>query len=134
MNKLCIKIVLVVLTGLYPLLGYADGFFEDNDAFFQKYLVQQKFSLDTSAPAIVLYETNNYDFVRNIHEIRRVIKITKKSGIDYANIVIPVPGLRYGSFRVAHVRGYTYNMDDGKMTKQVIGDDNVATEETKTIR
>ncbi len=116
----------------------ADKFFEDNDAFFLKYLKQQKFEIDSSASAVVLYEYNSYDlhssenYMR--HEVRRIIKIIKKSGTGYADINIPLRISRFTFFHVNKVHGTTYNLEDGKLVTQEIDGDNISLEKSNLIK
>ena len=132
MNKtlsLLIAALLLASAIFFPSRAAADRFFEDNDAFFLKYLKQDKFELDTSAEAIVLYErhTNSVGSQR----IRKIIKIIKKSGVSYADVLIPIPA---GSHFVNNVHGCTYNLESGKIIKQELSKDNVGMEQTDVIK
>ena len=120
---------------LLPNSSFGDKFFEDSDAFFLKYLKQQKFDLDTSASAIVLYEHHSYTLGNHlIHRVRKIIKIVNKSGIEYSDVMIPLRGAFFGYYRVKRIHGTTYNLDGDKIIKQEIDKENIATEETKLIK
>ncbi len=118
--------------------SFADKFFQDDDAFFLKYLQQQKFEIDTSAVAVVLYEYNSYDLHSSDamlkHQVRRIIKIVKKNGSEYADINIPLPVSRFTFYRVNKVHGTTYNLENGNLVKQEIDGDNISLERSNALK
>ena len=118
-----------------PKYSFADKFFEDNDAFFFKYLKQGKYSIDTSASAIVLYECINFDMNTWIYKIRKVVKIVKKSGSEYGNIAITSLNYNQGDDvgKITGIRGTTYNLDGEKIIKRKIDKDNLAIESTNRM-
>ena len=128
-------ILSMIFCAILPCHLFADKFFEDNDAFFLKYLKQDKFDLDTSASAIVLYESSSLDLYTSRLRIRKIIKVIKKSGVGYADIAIPLPGSRSGYYftGMGSIHGVTYNLEGGKIKKQVIDADNVTLEKTGLI-
>ena len=129
------NIVVFILLSANPFHSFADKFFDDNDAFFLKYLKQDKFPIDTSASAIVLYECINYDVLKSKVHVRNIIKIIRKNGAEYADIVIPILNSRFGdnTGTVNEIHGTTYNLEDGKIVKQEIDEENIDVAKTRLI-
>lgn len=73
-------------------------------------MTMQTYSLDTTAEAVLLYQIA--EFLPNNFQFRQHqrIKILKKSGTGYANIAFP------GQLK-SQIKGYTYNLEDGKIVK-----------------
>jgi transglutaminase-like putative cysteine protease len=78
---------------------------------------------DTSAVAVVLSDhgVSHFSFggsTKLIFERRTRIKILKKSGYDWANIEVPVYQNGSRKETVSAVKGYTYNLENGKISKE----------------
>ncbi|WP_181304911.1 transglutaminase domain-containing protein [Rufibacter sp. XAAS-G3-1] len=77
---------------------------------------------DTSAAAVILadygrsYFTYNQGFKVNFERILR-IKILKKTGYDWANMVVPYYQRNSRKELVTNIKGVTYNLEAGKMVK-----------------
>lgn len=77
---------------------------------------------DTSAAAVIIsdygytYFTFNKGF-KLMFERQVRIKILKKSGYDWANVSVPYFQLNAAKEKIYNVRGYTYNMVNGKVVK-----------------
>jgi hypothetical protein len=93
-------------------------------------LKMRTYEKDTSAAAVIL---SDYGFTRfNLtNELQVVterhmrIKILKKSGYDWANIEVPYYVNGSTRDRVSGIKGFTYNLEDGKVQKDKL--------ETKTV-
>jgi len=110
---------------------------EINDDFFLKYLKQDKFSIDTSAAAIVLYEKDSYDFMVEpypIHTVRRIIKILNKAGEKYADVSIILPGSLYGYYHIHNLKGSTYNVDNGQLIRQRVDEENIGDQQSDILK
>ncbi|MFD2248309.1 DUF3857 domain-containing protein [Pontibacter ruber] len=85
-------------------------------------LAMRTYEKDTSAAAVVLLDFGYSQFIFG-HEVkletlrRTRIKILKKSGYDWANVVIPFYNNTTEKERVSGIKGYTYNLVDGKIIK-----------------
>ena len=84
---------------------------------------------DSTAEALVMgeYQELRYDFsnikknyVQKIERIGR-IKIFKKTGLDYASIVVPLYHNNHGSERIVSFKACTYNLVNGKIEKTKLG-------------
>jgi hypothetical protein len=80
------------------------------------------FDQDTSAAAVVLSDYGVSHFriagdLKLIFERRTRIKILKKSGYDWANVVVPFYQQSNGREVVSAIKGYTYNLENGKIRK-----------------
>jgi hypothetical protein len=128
--------VIFLITIHTPLPSFAGKAFKSDDGYFLKYLRQEKFAIDTSAPAIVLYEYHSYDIreAYKKHQVRRIIKILKQSGSRYADISIPLPGYIFGYFHVNKIHGTTYNLDGDKLIRQEISPENLAIDNSGMIK
>lgn len=69
------------------------------------------YSPDSGAHAVVLYE-EGYFYETLKHHVR--IKVLDKNGLKYANITIPV---KEDGDNFQQLKGYTYNIEDGKIVK-----------------
>ncbi|ALI98886.1 DUF3857 domain-containing protein [Rufibacter tibetensis] len=82
----------------------------------------QVYAKDTSAAAVILadygrsYFTYNQGFKVNFERIQR-IKILKKTGYDWANVVVPYYQRNSSKEQVVNIKGVTYNMEGGKVVK-----------------
>ncbi|MHC2992589.1 hypothetical protein OB13_13715, partial [Pontibacter sp. HJ8] len=85
-------------------------------------LLMQAYEKDTSAAAVVLsdYGVSHFQIgnqLKLIFERRTRIKILKKSGYEWANVEVPFYQRGTGREVVSAVKGYTYNLENGKVTK-----------------
>ncbi|MFD2248310.1 DUF3857 domain-containing protein [Pontibacter ruber] len=85
-------------------------------------LTMHAYDKDTSAAAVVLsdygysYFTYHDGFKVNFERHTR-IKILKKSGYDWANVTIPFYQKNGDKERISNIKGFTYNLEGGKMVK-----------------
>jgi hypothetical protein len=85
-------------------------------------LKMDSFGQDTSAAAVILFDHGESRFTFN-HEINVVftrhirIKILKKSGYDWANVDVPFYVKGSDREKVTNIKGYTFNIVDGKEQK-----------------
>lgn len=63
----------------------------------------------------VFYEYNNSEGFRTMRDVHYRIKIYKKSGLDWGTLEVPLYTSRNGEERISAVKGYTYNMVNGKL-------------------
>lgn len=97
--------------------------FQDNSEFFLGHLKQRKYSLDTNANAIVLYEngitslakTNTGDWY-HVKTIHKVIKILTKDGVHLGDVVVPY--IKSNLAEVRSVKARTYNLENGQVKVQ----------------
>ncbi|MCX2739612.1 DUF3857 domain-containing protein [Pontibacter anaerobius] len=78
---------------------------------------------DTSAAAVILsdYGFSRFEYMGELKVVfeRQVrIKILKKSAYDWADMEVPYFQKGSGKERVSSIKGYTYNLDNGKITKE----------------
>jgi len=84
------------------------------------------YDLDTSAAAIVLFETGKTTFqytegkgiIYNM-EVHRRIKILKKTGYDEANVLLSYysPSANTSREKILDLKGYTYRLENGNVEK-----------------
>jgi hypothetical protein len=106
----------------------AQDFEDDKDAFINKYLKQDRYELDTSAPAIVLYEKFTYDLMRSetmICKVKKIIRINKKSGIKYGDVDVAVYNARDFYAKISHISATVYNIEHGQVKEQDITSENI---------
>ena len=115
-------------------------FFHDKDEWFLKMARQQKFDLDTSAPAIVLYEQRSYDLQSSmrlngmmIQQVHRVIKILNRKGVSYGDISILLRHAPGSGTSIHNLKGTTYTADNGQLAIHRLAADNIAKDETKYL-
>lgn len=125
------------LFGLFFTMQTARAYqpFVDNDHFFLKHLKLNRYELDTSASAIVLYDQGNYamhqraDGSMYCHvKGRRVIKILTSKGVSHADIVIPFYSSESFEGKAMKVKAKTYNLVNGALKVSEL-DNKVATSE-----
>ncbi|MDX5417608.1 MAG: DUF3857 domain-containing protein, partial [Hymenobacteraceae bacterium] len=85
-------------------------------------LKMHTYDKDTSAVAVILSDFGVSHFRINadlklITERRTRIKILKKTGYDWANVEVPFYQQGTSRESVGAVRGYTYNLENGKIRK-----------------
>ncbi|MFB9861898.1 DUF3857 domain-containing protein [Rufibacter immobilis] len=113
------------------LLFYSVAFAQETPVKFGKVteeeLKMKVYDKDTSAAAVILadygrsYFTYVQDFKVNFERILR-IKILKKSGYDWANMVVPYYQKNTSKEQVINVKGVTYNLENGKVVKVKMDD------------
>lgn len=126
---------LVLLLGA----GLSRGFAQDQPAKFGKVdeetLKMRVYDQDTSAAAVVLsdhgysYFTYNKGF-KVVFERHTRIKVLKKSGYDVANISVPYYQRNSKKESVYSIKGFTYNQEGGKVTKDKLESKAVFDEQT----
>ena len=92
------------------------------------------YSPDTTANAIYIFEegfsridkSKDYNIVTSYSA---KLKIFNKEGFDEANIEIPLGKNDKKKERLSNLRAYTYNLENGKITKQTVSSNQVFTEE-----
>lgn len=96
--------------------------FNDDEQFFLKHLKTKRYELDTSASAIVLYESGDYKIEVDAQyrlvvnqTCRRVIKILKRSGIRQGDISITYFSFGNNTVGAYGLSAKTYNLVDGKV-------------------
>ncbi|WP_299703018.1 DUF3857 domain-containing protein [uncultured Pontibacter sp.] len=98
-------------------------------------LTMRNYEQDTSAAAVVLsdvgysYFTYNKGF-RVIFERHTRIKVLKKSGYNAANVEIPFYQKGTNKEQVYSIKGFTYNLEGGKVTKDKLDSKAVFSEQT----
>ncbi|PRY13675.1 uncharacterized protein DUF3857 [Pontibacter ummariensis] len=97
-------------------------------------LQMRRYDKDTSAAAVVLsdYGYTRFDFTGGLKVIfeRHVrIKILKKSGYDWANMEIPFYVDGADKEKVTTIRGYTFNLEGGKIEKDKLDSKSVYEEQ-----
>lgn len=85
-------------------------------------LTMRVYDKDTSAAAVILSDVGYSYFTYNkgfkiIFERHTRIKILKKSGYDAANIVIPYYQQGNTKEQVSNIKGYTYNLEGSRVSK-----------------
>ena len=85
-------------------------------------LAMRVYEQDTSAAAVVLsdYGITYFSFnngFKLMFERHTRVKILKKSGYDWANVAVPYYQKGTDKERVFSVKGYTYNLEGGKVVK-----------------
>lgn len=130
-----------LFTGLVMLfcVGFTQVFGQDQPAKFGKLddveLNMRVYDKDTSAAAVVLsdygfsYFTYNKGF-KVIFERHTRIKVLKKSGYDAANISVPYYQRNSKKENVYNIKGFTYNQEGGKITKDKLESKAVFDEQT----
>ncbi|QCR24441.1 DUF3857 domain-containing protein [Pontibacter sp. SGAir0037] len=113
---------LIILAGSYFSVSAQDagakfGKIEEQE------LALKSFEADTSAEAVVLsdHAYSHFNFTTGktqlIFERHTRVKILKKSGYDWANVSIPLYQNNSSKEKVNSIKGFTYNLVDGKLTK-----------------
>lgn len=88
----------------------------------QEELKMKVYPQDTSAAAVVLYdyEESSFLFTKGVQlQFKRTIriKVLKKAGLDKANIVIPYYKRGSETEEIKMLKGFTYDLENGKITK-----------------
>ena len=92
--------------------------------------------IDSGADAFCIFDYANVHFVYDTHkgwtwqmDRHTKIKIVNDDGKDYANILIPYYESRNNKEDVYTVKGYTYNVVNGKVEKTKLGKDQIFKED-----
>lgn len=98
-------------------------------------LTMRNYEQDTSAAAVVLSDVGYSYFTYNkgfkiIFERHTRIKVLKKSGYSSANIEIPYYQKGTNKELVYSIKGFTYNLEGGKVTKDKLDSKAVFSEQT----
>ncbi|MCC9136711.1 DUF3857 domain-containing protein [Pontibacter silvestris] len=85
-------------------------------------LTMKSYEKDTSATAVILSDYGSSYFTYSsgfqiVFERHTRIKILKKSGYDWANVSIPYFQRGTDREKVNSIKGFTYNIEDGKIIK-----------------
>ena len=96
---------------------------------------------ESEAEAAILYkkERLTYDYNSNdgfitIRDVQFRIKIYKKDGLPYGTIPVPLYVGRKAEERISGIKGYTYNMVDGKVEDVKLKKDAIFTENVNNYR
>ena len=94
------------------------------------------YSADTTANAFYIFEEgfSEIDKSRDYNVVTKYsakIKILNKEGFDWANIEIPLAKNDRKKEEISKLKAYTYNLEDGKITKQSLSPSQVFTKELK---
>ena len=104
-------------------------YFKDEADFIQQHLKQNKYALDTSASAIVLYEKYTYDLTGSsgilVLRVRKVIKILNKNGIKYSDVEIPVYYSNTFHSNIKQISGTTYNIKGESVSEESLETENI---------
>jgi hypothetical protein len=126
--KLTIALNIIFLLMFTQLSSYAqkENILE-NEILLKEYLQKNKFDIDSTAQAIILYEKGYSWLADNVLEYR-VERIIKFSGDDAINDlgVINIP-YNYRT-SVTKIEGTTYNFEDGKIITQSLDDSEILKE------
>ncbi|WP_035564202.1 DUF3857 domain-containing protein [Hymenobacter sp. IS2118] len=100
-----------------------------------KDLTAAPFVGDSAAAAVVLcdFGTTSFQYVNNsfklVSERTTRIKILKKAGYDVATVTVPLFHRNGGDEKLSSLRGFTYNLVDGKVVKSKLETANTFVEE-----
>jgi hypothetical protein len=90
------------------------------------------FPQDSTASALVIYEYgNSYVDDRSFNlvtEVQRKIKILSKSGLDYANIQIPIY-VGGDKEKITNIKGSTFNLENNETQSFQLSKDQIFTED-----
>ncbi len=81
-------------------------------------LAMKVYSLDTSAPAVVLYESGYYDAINHQFIQHRRVKILKKEGYYLADN-------EFNTTSKSSIKGLTFNLKDGKIIESKLDKENI---------
>ncbi len=88
-------------------------------------LTMEAYDKDTTAEAVILsdYGQSHFTYTSSsgfqlVFERQTRIKILKKSGYKWADVEVPYYQNKTGKEKVGNIKGYTYNMVDGKQVKE----------------
>jgi len=100
-------------------------------------LKMSKYEPDTSASAVVLYDSGKSYFGSNLehifisHDRHVIIKILKKSGYYLADVALPLYRLsNSGKETLTNLKAYTYNLVDGQIVTEKLSKEGIFIEQT----
>ncbi len=112
-------ILLAFLVGLYLNAQEADF---DFGVVSRAEVAQTEHHLEKDAEAAILYkyervfyEYNAQEGFRTLRDVHFRIKIYNKSGLDWGTLHVPLYNSQNGTERISSVKGYTYNIVNGKI-------------------
>lgn len=98
-------------------------------------LEQEEHEMDKDADAAILYKKerlrydydgkNGFKYIRDVH-LR--IKVYKKAGLDWGTLRIPLYDSGTAAQTFYGAKGYTFNIEEGKVTKDKLDKDGIFTE------
>nr|WP_298930361.1 transglutaminase domain-containing protein [uncultured Allomuricauda sp.] len=132
-----IKLFLLILVGVH--------FVHANDFKFGKVskeeLSEKQHPTESDANAAILYKKErvfyNYDYEQGwavIKEAHYRIKIYNKEGLDWATLQVPLYISRSDEEKISSVKGFTFNMADGKIVSEKLKKDGVFVEKVNKYR
>jgi hypothetical protein len=132
MNFMALRIFLLFV----PFYLYAQEYDIKPGKISMEELLMQKCKLDSNARAMIIYDygksyfqyTDNLGFQLCFDRILR-IKIFNSEGYDWANHEIELYKSGSNKEKLAQLKCYTYNLDDGKITKEKLRNSDVYNEE-----
>lgn len=127
---------LVLLSSTKNHAGSRNIFFQDNEEWFLKMAKEDRFQIDTSAVAVILYEkcVTEMQFTTGVQRnVRQIIKILRRSGNKYGDFRIIMPTDRGGSLAIRSVRGTTYQYNGSGLTSLKLNQENLARDKTDFI-
>ena len=135
-TKSCLIIWLVTCSSLL-LAGNNDEFEMKFGKIDKKLLEMKSCALDTGAEAMVIGDIGRSYYIYNksendfdlIFERHIRIKIFKKTGYDYANLSVPLLHNNGDKEVIYGLKGYTFNLENGKEEKTKLKKDNIFEEE-----
>lgn len=102
---------------------------------------QTHHALEKDAEAAILYKKERvfYDFdanngFRTMRDARYRIKIYNKSGLDWGTIEVPLYTSKNGEERISSIKGYTYNLVNGKVVEAKLKKDGIFIENVSKYR
>ncbi|TPE43728.1 DUF3857 domain-containing protein [Pontibacter mangrovi] len=98
-------------------------------------LKMSTYDKDTSAAAVILsdYGYSRFEYMGELKVVfeRQVrIKILKKAGYDWANVVVPFYQRGGDKERVSFIKGFTFNLENGKIQKDKLDGKSIFEEQT----
>lgn len=102
---------------------------------------QNEHDLEKDAEAAVLYKSERvfYDYdgqqgFRTMRDVHYRIKIYSKSGLDWGTLEVPLYTSKNGEERISAVKGYTYNLVNGKVVTTKLKKDGIFKESVNRYR
>jgi hypothetical protein len=120
-KKLLIFLLFLIFAANY---SFAKRNFIESDSFFKEHLLKKTYDIDTSAVALVLYESTDC-FIKDFMvtaKVRRIIKIVKKAGVDEGNVSVYVYSTEGNFGGISNIHAQTYNLVNGAVEKKVMAD------------
>lgn len=94
------------------------------------------YDLDPDAEAVVLSHTGEakFDYREKtgfviVYKIHKVVKILKKTGLEYGEFVIPYYNFSNRLDNVSKIQGFVYNKEDGKVVKEKLSKEHIFDEQ-----